>query len=764
MGNCGDINNKSITLVGNPNCGKTTLFNRLTGSKQKVGNWPGVTVERKSGYFSYKASQIEVVDLPGIYSLVQAAEVGALDEKLACDYILNHQENIIVNIVDASHLERHLYLTTQLIEMGVPLILVLNMMDVAKRKHIEIDIPRLANRLNCPVIAMNASNGLGLEKLREAVVSYTKPQLTSLFAYPPILAETIEQLANSLANTLIDTKWLALRLLENDWYVKTLVPAAVLGQAANYQAAISQKLGEDADILLADTRYQFIQKIMASCVKRQAKAPVSWTTYIDKIVLNRVMGIPIFLLMMYSLFVFAINLGGAFQDFFDISSQAIFVDGLAWGLTKLHTPDWLIALLANGLGKGINTTVTFIPVIGAMFLFLSLLEDSGYMARAAFVIDRFMRALGLPGKAFVPMIVGFGCNVPAIMSARTLENKRDRILTIMMSPFMSCGARLAIYAVFSAAFFPQGGQNIVFALYIIGIVMAILTGFLLRKTLLKGEPAPLIMELPAYHLPQMRTLFIHTWQRLKTFIFRAGKLIVPICILIGALNSLNTDGSLNTNEGDTHSLLSLIGQWTTPLFSPMGIKPENWPATVGLVTGVLAKEVVVGTLNTLYSQVGHIPLPSPDSFQFFAMLKAAWLSIPQNLAGLTQAFINPFAAETLELNQPVYGVMYQYFDGRIGAFAYLLFVLLYFPCVSTMAAMLRELHKGWSFFSAVWMIGVAYGIAVLFYQTATWLRHPLSSSLWIFAIAGVFAITLFILHKITKENTSSAIKECYELS
>jgi ferrous iron transport protein B len=450
--------------------------------------------------------------------------------------------------------------------------------------------------------------------------------------------------------------------------------------------------------------------------------------------------------MMYLLFVFSINIGGAFQDFFDIASQTIFVDGFAYWLNHLGAPMWLIALLANGIGKGINTTLTFIPVIGSMFLFLALLEDSGYMARAAFVIDRFMRALGLPGKAFVPMIVGFGCNVPAVMGARTLENKRDRILTIMMTPFMSCGARLAIFAVFTTAFFPVGGQNIVFALYLIGISMAILTGFLLRSTLLKGDPSPLVMELPQYHMPRMKTLLLHAWQRLKGFVYRAGCLIVPICVLLGALNALNLDGTLNTGEGDTHSLLSMVGRFVTPLFAPMGIHADNWPATVGLVTGVLAKEVVIGTLNTLYSQMGQVAgvLHGADGFQLWTGLSQAVQSIPQNFGKISSVFANPMLAQApiSTLNQGVYGVMYQRFDGQIGAFAYLLFVLLYFPCISTMAVMMRELHRGWSLFSGIWMTGVAYGTAVTFYQAATFLRHPLSSSVWILSIATLFFATI----------------------
>ncbi|MCL5272157.1 MAG: ferrous iron transport protein B, partial [Gammaproteobacteria bacterium] len=588
------------------------------------------------------------------------------------------------------------------------------------------------------------------------IVCYDSTNAATNIPYPASIQQVLAALSKTIQSDNIaklkqcacSLNWLALRLLEEDEFAKQWVSEKTVKIAKTLRLQLDQVEEEEVDLLLADARYQFIQQIVDSCQTQVDRDYTSWTARIDQIVLNRWFGLPIFFAVMYALFFFSINIGGVFQDFFDISSQTIFVDGLDHWLTELGAPLWLTALLANGVGKGINTTITFIPVIGAMFLFLAFLEDSGYMARAAFLIDRFMRALGLPGKAFVPMIVGFGCNVPAVMAARTLENKRDRILTIMMSPFMSCGARLAIFAVFTSAFFPRGGQNIVFALYLIGIGMAVFTGFILRKTLLKGDPSPLIMELPLYHLPNIKTLGLHAWQRLKSFVFRAGKLIVPICVLIGVLNSLTLDGRNTVGDGDTQSLLSIIGQFVTPIFAPMGIRVDNWPATVGLVTGILAKEVVVGTLNTLYTQVGHLQTSLPDTFNLWSGLQDAFVSIPKNITDLAHAFSNPILAKAPidTLNQGVYGLMYEKFDGRIGAFAYLLFVLLYFPCISTTAAMLREVHKGWSIFSAIWMTAVAYGVAVGFYQAATWLRHPISSSIWLVTILTVFFGTIALIH------------------
>lgn len=753
-----------VALVGNPNCGKTTLFNALTGARQRVGNWPGVTVERKSGFFTEATKSVEVIDLPGVYSITLASEA-AVDERIACEFILKEKVDVVINIVDASNLDRHLYLTTQLLEMGVPVIVALNMMDVVRARKMQIDVTRLSQELGCPVVALEANKGIGARELKQAIVTNTSDCAKQIeLAYPDVIKAAIAKLAERIPSRIVPAHpiksaseqciplskshaWLAMRLLEDDVFAQSLVNRDILTEVSTQQEHIRQSLGEDPDILLADARYKTIQQVLTHCIKLPLQTKSTWTRRIDSILLNRVVGIPIFLCVMYLLFFFSINIGGAFQDFFDIASQTIFVEGLAYGLTHLGFPAWLTALLSMGVGKGINTTITFIPIIGAMFLFLAFLEDSGYMARAAFVIDRFMRALGLPGKAFVPMIVGFGCNVPAVMAARTLENKRDRILTIMMSPFMSCGARLAIYAVFTAAFFPRGGQNVVFALYLIGILMAVFTGFILRKTVLKGDPSPLVMELPLYHMPRFKTLMLHAWQRLKGFVFRAGKLIVPICVLIGALNTLNIDGTMGTGEGDTHSWLSMLGQWTTPIFAPMGIHNDNWPATVGLLTGILAKEVVVGTLNTLYTQMGHLAAASGDAFSFWGGLSEAFRSIPQNFAELTHAFSNPVLAKAPihSVDQGVYGLMYQKFDGQVGAFAYLLFVLLYFPCVSTTAAMLREAHYGWSIFSVLWTTGVAYCAAVIFYQAATWMQHPLFSSLWIIAMATVFIATLIII-------------------
>lgn len=712
-------------LVGNPNSGKTTLFNALTGEHQKVGNWPGVTVEQKSGYFSCGDQRVDIIDLPGVYSLSASARGGALDEAIATEAISQMSYDLIVNVVDACHLERHLYLSAQLTELQKPMIVVLTMMDIAAERGIKIDLKRLAAELHCPVIAVQAHKNLGLEALKKALLDLPEAARPLAMVMPEPLGQYLnEEVARAVksGNHPRLAYFKACREIEK----------------AEEQNAQHQ----DWDILFADARYQAIHQIIKACQFRPTDAKDSLTARIDRLVLHRFLGIPVFLGIMYLMFLFAICVGGAFQDFFDLATDTVFVKGLAWVLEQVAAPGWLIALLANGLGKGINTTLTFIPVIGAMFFFLAFLEASGYMARAAFVVDKAMRWLGLPGKSFVPLIVGFGCNVPAIMAARTLDSEQDRLLTIMMTPFMSCSARLAIFAVFVAAFFPSGGQNIVFSLYLIGILMAVLTGYLLRKTLFGNQSAPLILELPAYHRPSFKRLSREMLIRLKYFVYRAGKIILPLCVLLGGLNALTLQGSLSFAEASSDSILSHLGQWLTPLFSPMGIHQDNWPATVGLLTGMLAKEVVIGSLNTLYSQMGHWSEVSMAQFSFWGGLQEAVLSIPANFLALGHALVHPFSPSVVdEVSGGVYGMMASRFDGQAGAYAYLLFTLLYIPCVSTMAVIKQEANRRYMWLSISWSFILAYLGAVTFYQIARFSQHPLTSSVWIIValvmVAGI---------------------------
>lgn len=749
-----------IGVVGNPNCGKTTLFNALTGAKQHVGNWPGVTVERKSGEYTHDRKEIEVIDLPGIYSLSAAS----LDEEVARDYIISGEPDLIVNILDASNLERNLYLSLQLFEMKIPIVMALNMMDIAKNKKININIQELAKNLECPIVPVTASKNQGIEDLKSMInVAAAEKDISGVgVSYPVEIRETVNELA-PLINNQADMKkmpsdWAALKLLEGDSLISGLVGNAADEILKRRGKEVEDKFGEEMDILIAGSRYEMIKDLIRNTVKKGTLLNRTASDRIDHIVLNRALGIPIFLVVMYLMFMLTINVGGAFIDFFDIFTGTIFVDGFGELLAAVGVPDWMNAILAGGLGGGIQTIATFIPPIGFMFLCLSFLEDSGYMARAAFVMDRFMKVVGLPGKSFVPMLVGFGCNVPAIMATRTLENQRDRTLTIMMNPFMSCGARLPVYALFAAAFFPTGGQNLVFSLYLTGIGFAVLTGLVLKHTLLKGDISPFIMELPPYHMPTVRGVLIRAWDRLKAFIFRAGKVIIPVVVVLSFLNSMGIDGTFGNDDTD-NAVLSYIGKSITPVFTPMGIQEDNWPATVGIFTGIFAKEAVVGTLNSMYTQleVTTVEEGEEDTFDFWSGIKESFVSIPENLAGVAGTMMDPLglsvgdvndmdvAAEEQGVSEGIFGTMASLFDGKVGAFAYLLFILLYFPCVAAIAAVYRETTLKWTLFVGGWTTGLAYMASTLFYQIGTIGHHPASSLAWTVLLLVIFGATFFIM-------------------
>lgn len=769
------MNDFIIGVAGNPNCGKTTMFNALTGAKQRVGNWPGVTVDRKVGNYRHSSKEVEVVDLPGIYSLAATS----VDEEVARDYILSGEPDLIVNIVDASNLERNLYLTSQLLEMKIPMLVVLNMMDIAKSRNIEINIPGLAEKLGCPVIPIVAAKNEGTETLKSAINKASKEKSISAteIVYPLEIQEAVKELIpvveEAIKGKKADANWVAVKLLEGDKLASEMVGNYTDEIAEHHRKDIENKLGEEPDIVVADTRYGFINDLTKDTVKKPSQVRKTTSDKIDRVVLNRVLGIPIFLVTMYLMFMFTINFGGAFIDFFDIFAGTIFVDGFGELMGSVGTPEWLVTILAGGVGGAIQTMATFIPPIGCMFLCLSFLEDSGYMARAAFVMDRFMRFIGLPGKSFIPMLVGFGCNVPAIMATRTLENQRDRTLTIMMNPFMSCGARLPVYALFAAAFFPVGGQNLVFGLYLIGIGFAVLTGLILKNTLLKGDITPFVMELPPYHMPTVRGILLRTWDRLKAFMFRAGRVLVPVIVVLSFMNSMGTDGTFG-NEDSEKSVLANIGKSITPVFRPMGIADDNWPATVGIFTGIFAKEAVVGTLDSLYSQIDASAAGGEggeEAFDFWGGIVESFATIPANLADLAGTFLDPLgvsvgdvgsigaAADEQEVSLGTFGSMATLFAGKIGAFAYLLFVLLYFPCAAAIAAVYRETNLKWTAFAGAWTTGLAYMASSLFYQLATFGQHPTSSLIWVGIEVSVFAIIFIIMRYLGQEDreTESAL-------
>jgi len=760
----------TIALAGNPNCGKSALFNTLTGIRQRTGNWPGVTVDRKEGRLELDGHEVLAIDLPGIYSL----DASSPDEQVTRDYLLSRDADLIVNVVDAANLERNLYLTVQLLEMGVPLVLALNMMDVARKRGIVIDTARLSQELGCPVVPMVAVTGEGRSELAARMVAVATGRERGGFALAH--DEVVEQAVLELDPLLSEPdpanrRWLILKLLEGDAHALTRAPTPAHQAAERWRHQIQKRTGEDTDVGILDTRFGHAHSLAQTVVRQHGKLGRTLSDRIDRVVLSRSFGIPIFLAMMYLMFLFTINIGGAFIDFFDGLAGAVFVDGLGELLSGLGAPDWLRVVLADGIGGGIQIVATFIPIIAALYLFLSALEDSGYMARAAFVMDRFMRSIGLPGKAFVPLIVGFGCNVPAVMATRTLENERERKLTILMNPFMSCGARLPVYALFAAAFFPHNGQNLVFALYLIGIVIAVLTGLVMKRTLLSGESTGFMMELPPYHTPTLKGMLLRTADRVRLFIKEAGQVIVLMVLALNLLNSVGIDGSFG-NEDSDNSVLSAVSRELTPVFAPMGIEQDNWPAVLGVISGVLAKEVVVGTLDTLYSQLavrdaGDTAAAAP--FSFWAAVGAAAATVPENLAAVRDAVTDPLgldlgdiqdtraAAARQSVNQGTFGAMAARFDGQAGAFAYLLFVLLYFPCVATIGAIKREAGAPWAAFVAAWTTGIAYISASGYYQIATFARHPLFSGLWLGAMTLALAAVVVGLRHWGRRGTSAPL-------
>ncbi|EKO3617146.1 Fe(2+) transporter permease subunit FeoB [Vibrio metschnikovii] len=750
-----------ILTVGNPNSGKTTLFNGLTGAKQQVGNWAGVTVEKKTGRYTHSGDEFYITDLPGIYALDSGNDSNSIDESIASRAVLTHPADVIINVVDVTSLERSLYMTLQLRELGRPMVVVLNKMDALKRERQTIDVKKLEQVLGCPVLALSANNKQQViqfkQQLHKKVVQGIALKQLEL-DYGQAFEQAISALLPLFEGQEVSARSLAIRALENDLMVINGLPESERLNVISVQRGCEF----DIDLHVADVKYTFLHHCCQQVRRSEGKLSHSFTEKADQIILNKWVGVPFFFVVMYLMFMFSINIGSAFIDFFDIGVGALLVDGGHYLLDD-HLPIWLVTLIADGLGGGIQTVATFIPVIACLYLFLAILESSGYMSRAAFVLDKVMQKIGLPGKAFVPLVLGFGCNVPAIMATRTLDQERERKLAAAMAPFMSCGARLPVYALFAAAFFPQSGQNIVFALYLLGIVAAVFTGWVLKKTLYPGSSDSLLMEMPDYELPTLQNVLIKTWQKLKRFVLGAGKTIVIVVTILSFLNSLGTDGSFG-NEDSDNSVLSSAAQVVTPLFAPIGINQDNWPATVGIITGIFAKEAVVGTLNNLYTSVDA----EDEEFDLWASLQEAVLSIPENLMGLN--FADPLGIEVGDLSDTsalaeeqavdasIFGNLQHHFVSGYAAFSYLIFILLYTPCVAAMGAYVREFGAKYARFIAVWTMGLAYGAAALFYQATHFNDHPVTSSLWIIGIIGSSLAIYYWLKKVGRESQSLQVQ------
>ena len=659
----------TIALAGNPNCGKTSLFNLLTKSRQHIGNWPGVTVEKKEGTLKFKGESYKVIDLPGTYSLGAYSE----DEIVARNYILKDKPDVVINVVDATNLERNLYLTTQLIEMGANVVIALNMIDQAESLNIEIDTNKLSKRLGVPIIKTSAFKNRGIEELIETSIHSKKNEKLININYGEDIENEIKNLSYLLEaykNKLeFPVNWTALKLLENDEYIKDKVKQlnspSIFTKLEESNKTIEKNIGFEADMSIVDKRYSFISSITEDVIKKPSKKQVTTTEKIDKIVTNKYLGIPIFALIMYCLYELTFIIGAGIQEWFGdlIAKAGVIVSDF---IANMGAPELLVGFINDGLFGGVGAVLSFLPLIMVMYFLLGLLEDSGYMARAAYVMDRLMRGLGLHGKTFVSMIVSVGCNVPGIMSTRTLENKKDRMIAILINPFISCGARMPIYAVFVEAFFPTHQGLVLFSLYVLGIIVALISGKIFSKTLFKGESSYFVMELPAYRMPSIKNVFLLMWEKAGAFFKKAGMIIFPMMIVLWALSVL----PLGVEPNSEHSILGMIGSFVAPLFVLAGY--GTWQAGVSLITGILAKESVVATMGMVYAGVEE-----------------------------GEALIN---------------VIQQVFT-PLSAVSFLVMTLLYTPCLAALGVIKRETNSmKWTIFSAVYTFVIALVLSTLVYQ------------------------------------------------
>lgn len=661
-----------IALAGNPNSGKTTIFNALTGSHQTVGNWPGVTVEKKEGRFEYLGHAVTVVDLPGTYSL----SVYSLDEQVAHNYLIDEAPDGVVAIADASNLERNLYLVLQLLELGAKVVLDLNMSDIAQGRGIEIDAAVLQKVLGVRVVTTTASKGTGIVELKRELHDLVRlPASGFKLDYGDDLEPELERLATLVRADAkragLQPRWLVLRLMEGEQEeLHHVAPGAeqqIRAAVEETKGRLQEHWGRDIGTFIAERRFGFIKGLVRECTQRppaQSEQPTG-SDRIDRVLTNRWSGVPIFLLMMGAAFQLVFRIGTPLARVID-AGFAVLERAALTGLLAIHAPGWIGSLLADGVIHGVGSVLIFLPNIGILFLVLALLEDSGYMARAAFVMDRFMHALGLHGKSFIPMMMGFGCCVPAILATRALESRKDRIITILITPLMSCSARLPIYTLLAAAFFPRQQGLVVFSLYLLGIVLAVVMARLLRTFLFREEAGPLIIELPPYHLPVLKHLLRHVVLRSWLFVRKAGTIIAGAVVVLWILARLPW-GEAYASQA---TAIGRLGTLLAPIFRPAGF--GHWQVAVSLLAGVVAKELVVGTLGTLSATTGR------------------------TLVSSLTVFFNP-----------------------VSAYAFMAMSLIYTPCVATIAAIRRETNWRWAALAVGYSLMLGWLVAVGINQVGT---------------------------------------------
>ncbi|MEA4957278.1 Fe(2+) transporter FeoB [bioreactor metagenome] len=666
------MNNIKVGLAGNPNVGKTTLFNQLTGLRQHVGNWPGKTVEKAEGHLNFNNSRIDVIDLPGNYAL----SAHSIEEIVSRDFIVDESSDVIVNVIDATNIERNLYLTTQMMELGANLVIALNMNKFARKRDYNIDITELSELLGIPVVEIEARDDTGKDELLKAVQEAVKNPIDSSkkLVYGKELNEHLDDLKTLIEKNkeLMDvpSSWTAIKLLENDDIIIEKVKSSsnfieIFNEVEKVKKHFQDVFNETTEEVIANYRYSFIDGLVKESITKPEIEKQSITEKIDRVVTNRFLGLPIFLIIMWVIFQITFTVGAPFQDLID----AGFVM-LGDGIIAVLGETWLSSLLVNGIIGGVGGVLVFLPVIFLMFLMISILEDSGYLARAAFVMDKVMHKLvGLHGKAFIPMILGFGCGVPGIMATRTMEHERDRILTMMIIPFMSCTARLPVYALFVAAFFTAYQGEVIFSLYLLGIAVAIIVAAILKRTTFKGITSPFVMELPSYKLPSVKGVLIHTWEKGYGFIKKAGTIILAASIIVWILSSL----PMGVDYGSQESVIGQIGTAISPIFGPIGF--GEWQPAVALLFGVVAKEVVVGTFSSLFG-------------------------VAEEGSGIESAMHEIFTP--------------------LSAYAFLVFVLLYVPCFAALGTIKQETNS-WKW--PIFMVGVttvtAYIVSFIIYQGGT---------------------------------------------